>query len=118
MKDKRRFKLFLEDIIQSIEKIEEYISGLSYKDFVERGLIIDAVVRNLEIIGEASKRIPINIRESYSEIPWRRMIGLRNIVTHEYFGIDLNIIWTIVTVNLPETKPMIEAILKAVKDQN
>jgi len=71
-------------------------------------MIVDAVIRNLEIIGEAAKNIPNEICEQYTEIPWKKMIGLRNIATHAYFGIDLEIIWEIITKNLPETKGQIK----------
>ncbi len=108
----RNQKLVIEDILESINKIERYIENLKYKDFEKNELVIDAVIRNLEIIGEASKNISDDIRNEYKNIPWKRMIGLRNITTHEYFGIDLSIIWEIITVNLPETKSKIELIVK------
>ena len=114
MKD-RPYELFLEDILSSIEKIHEYTSGLSFKDFRDDSLTTDAVIRNLEIIGEASKNIPPDIRSGYPDIPWGRMTGLRNIVSHKYFSIDLSIIWQIVTVNLPETKPLIEKMIQDTK---
>ena len=73
---------------------------------------MDAVIRNLEIIGEAAKNIPMRIRDKYPEVPWKRMIGLRNIVVHEYFGIDTHIIWRIAIYNIPETKPSILSMYK------
>jgi uncharacterized protein with HEPN domain len=108
----RKQRFFVEDILESIKKIERYIENMSYKDFEKNELIVDAVIRNIEIIGEASRNIPDDIRDKYTDIPWKRMIGLRNIATHEYFGIDVSIIWEIITVNLPETKPKIESVLK------
>jgi len=108
----RKYKHFIEDILESMGKIQRYIKSLDYKEFENNELIVDAVIRNLEIIGEASKNIPDGIRDKYPNIPWRRMIGLRNITAHEYFGVDLNIIWEIITTNLPETKPKIELILE------
>lgn len=111
MKD-RPHLLFLEDILISIQKIEDYIGGMSFEGFKDDSRTIDAVLRNLEIIGEASKNVPSEIREGHPDIPWGRMTGLRSIVSHEYFGIDLSIIWRIVTVNLPETKPLIENLIK------
>ena len=104
---KRSNKLFIEDILESIDKIEQYIQGLSYDNFVEKQMVVDAVIRNLEIIGEASKNIPDDIKKKYSSIPWKRMVGLRNIIAHGYFGVDLSIIWEIIDKNLPETKPLI-----------
>lgn len=107
----RYYKMFLEDILDAIEKIGEYTDNLNFEDFVADNMRTDAVVRNLEIIGEASKSIPYTTRNKHPEIPWKRMIGLRNIVAHEYFGIDFRIIWRIVTKNLPEVKPLIKELL-------
>jgi uncharacterized protein with HEPN domain len=109
---KRNYKMFIEDIIGSIEKIEKYIGDLEYADFEKDSLVIDAVVRNLEIIGEAAKNVPEDVRLAHPEISWNRMIGLRNITIHEYFGVDLGIVWEIITKNLPETKELIVDLLK------
>ncbi|RJP34021.1 MAG: DUF86 domain-containing protein [Actinobacteria bacterium] len=113
MKD-RPYLLFLEDILHSIQKIEEYIGGISFEDLKVDDRTLDAVLRNLEIIGEAAKNVPSEVRQRHPDIPWGRMTGLRNIVSHEYFGIDLSIIWRIVTVNLPETEPLIEDLIKGI----
>ena len=109
---RRTGKLFVEDILEAIDKIKRHIEGLTYETFVKNELVIDAVIRNLEIIGEASRNLSEDVRKKYPEIPWGRMIGLRNIIIHEYFGVDLAIIWEIITKNLPETKPKIVAMLK------
>ena len=100
-------KIYLEDIISSIKKIEKYINDISFEEFSDNEMIVDAVVRNLEIIGEAARNLEDDFKETNSHIPWRNMIGLRNIMIHEYFGIDLNIIWKIVTDDIPKTKPEI-----------
>ena len=89
---RRTYQLFVEDIVEAMDKIERYIKGLTYETFVENEMVVDAVLRNLEIIGEASGNIPEDTREKYSDIPWRRIIGLRNIAIHKYFGVDLAII--------------------------
>lgn len=107
----RNYKMYIEDILESIGKIESYTKDLNYEEFIASGMIVDAVIRNLEIIGEATKNIPNGIHEQYPEIPWKKMIGLRNIATHAYFGIDLEIIWKIITKNLPETKEWIQKML-------
>ncbi len=88
-----------------MDKIEQYTKDLDENLFNQNEMIFDAVVRNLEIIGEASKHVPQNIRDSFPEIPWKRMIGLRNLVIHEYFGVDVQTVWQIVSRNIPETKP-------------
>ena len=85
---KRTVKLFLEDINEFILLIEKYIEGLDYKKFSKNQMVIDAVLRNLELIGEASKKIPEEIQNKYPQIPWKKMYGLRNLIAHEYFGID------------------------------
>ncbi len=112
---KKNYKIYIEDIIESIDKIERYINGLNFKNFAVNELIIDAVLRNIEIIGEASKNIPVEIREKHPDIPWRRMIGLRNIAIHEYFGVDINIIWKVITENLPDTKSKIVSLLNSIR---
>jgi len=104
--------LFLEDILEAMNKIEKYTEDKDIEEFRADSMAVDAVLRNLEVIGEASTNIPSEFREKNPDIPWKRMIGLRNIVIHEYFGVDLNIIWRIVTKDLPETKPLIEELLK------
>jgi len=106
----RSSRIFLEDIIQSADKIRRYTKGLEYDDFVRNEMVTDAVLRNIEIIGEAAGNIPDDIRSRYSHIPWRRIVGLRNIVIHAYFNVDLNIIWQIVTVNLPEIRDDIRSV--------
>ena len=111
----RSYLLYLEDILNAMNKIEDYSRGIEYNDFVKNTMLNEAVIRNLEIIGEASKNIPRNLRKQYPNIPWKRMIGLRNIMIHEYFGVDLKIVWTIVTKNISETKPMIEEMIKQIR---
>jgi len=110
----RSLDLFISDIIEAINKIERYTRDLDFSKFRENELVIDAVIRNLEVIGEASTHIPENIREKHSNLPWKRIIGLRNIAIHGYFKIELNMIWAIITKNLPETKNIIIKIKKEV----
>ena len=112
---KRSYLLYLEDILDAMSKIMIYSEGIGYDDFVENTMLNEAVIRNLEIIGEASKNMPQNLRKQYPDISWKSMIGLRNIMIHEYFGVDLTIVWQIVTKNIPETKPMIEEMVKQIE---
>jgi len=107
---KREWKLFLEDILESMNLIEEYVKGMSFDDFKEDRKTIDAVVRNFEIIGEAAKNIPENVRNNYKDIDWIGIIGLRNRISHEYFGIDFSIIWNIVEFELSVLKKEIQNI--------
>lgn len=112
---KRSYLLYLEDILNAMNKIVNYTKDIGYDDFEENTMLNEAVIRNLEIIGEACKNIPQNLRKQYSNIPWKRMIGLRNIMIHEYFGVDLAIVWKIITRNIPETKPMIEQMINQIR---
>ena len=114
---KREFILYLEDMVQSMERIEEYIGDLDFKKFKMTYIVVDAVIRNFEIIGEASIKIPTNIQEKYQEIPWRKMYGLRNLITHEYFGIDYEMIWKIATKNLPQNHKDLQKIVEKEKAQ-
>jgi len=105
-------ELYIDDIIEAINKIERYTKDMDFSKFSENELVLDAVIRNLEIIGEASTHIPEKIREKYSNLPWKRIIGLRNIAIHGYFKIDLSLIWAIITKNIPLTKDTILKIQK------
>ncbi|WP_027340823.1 HepT-like ribonuclease domain-containing protein [Halonatronum saccharophilum] len=108
----RRDSLFLSDIINAMDKIFKYTKGMGKEEFKRDEMVIDAVLRNIEIIGEAANKVSDQIRHDYDDLPWRKMIGLRNIVIYEYFGVDLGIIWEVITVNLPATKPKIEKVLE------
>jgi uncharacterized protein with HEPN domain len=99
---KRETILLLEDIIESIEKIERYTEALSLDQFYNDEKTVDAVVRNFEIIGEAAKQVSKTEKLKFIQIPWRKMVGLRNRIVHEYFGIDLNIVWQIKVDFLPK----------------
>jgi uncharacterized protein with HEPN domain len=107
---KRDWKLFVEDILESIELIESYVHTIELNDFTKDRKTIDAVVRNFEIIGEASKFIPDDIKTRYPEIDWKGIIGLRNRIAHEYFGISVSIVWDIVKRELPRLKNQMKLI--------
>ena len=103
----RDYTLYLQDIIDAIDAIGSYINGLDYEQFIENPMVVDAVLRRLEVIGEAAKAIPPEIRKKNPDIPWTKIVGLRNIVIHRYFGIDEENIWEIVTVNIVQLKQQI-----------
>ena len=88
----------------SVEKIEKYTFGLTFEDFTKSEMVVDAVSRNFEIIGEAANHVSENIKEKHNEFPWKEIIALRNLAIHEYFGIDFDIIWKIIQNDLPVTK--------------
>ena len=114
---KREFILYLEDMFQSMQRIEEYLGDLDFRKFKMTYMVVDAIIRNFEIIGEASKNIPPEIQEKYPEIPWRKMYGLRNLIAHEYFGIDYEMIWEIAKNNLPQNLNDLAIIIEKEKAQ-
>ena len=107
---KRPVDLLLSDIREAIDNIEQYVKGMSFDSFSKDRKTIDAVVRNLEIIGEAANRLPDDFKESHSDIEWYKVVGLRHRIVHEYFGIDLQIIWQIVGKDLPLLKDALSKI--------
>jgi uncharacterized protein with HEPN domain len=109
---KREWRLFIEDILESIRLIKNYVENMAFDDFKKDRRTIDAVVRNFEIIGEASKFIPDDIREKYESVDWKGIVGLRNRIAHEYFDISLSIVWHIVTKELQILEEQMKEILK------
>jgi uncharacterized protein with HEPN domain len=107
---KRRVNLLLDDITDAIARIARYTTGMSFEAFAQDEKTIDAVVRNMEIIGEAANRLSDEFKEEHSEIEWYKVVGLRNRIVHEYFGIDLEIIWQILQGDLPSLQASIERI--------
>jgi len=108
----RDIGLYLLDILDSIKKIEKYTKNLSYREFCANQMAIDAVVRNMEIIGEASSHIPAEFRKKYQDVPWSKMKSMRNKVIHEYFGVDLDVVWETINEDLPGLGKMIRKIIK------
>jgi uncharacterized protein with HEPN domain len=107
----RDTRLFLEDIITCCDKIGRYTVGLAFDQFRGDEKVIDAVARNLELIGEATKRLPDELRHRYQDVPWRKMAGLRDVVIHGYFGIDVQLLWDIVQKDVPTARLKVAAIL-------
>lgn len=107
----RDWKFRIQDILFAIDKIEKYTSGKTLEEFIESDIVMDAVIRNFEIIGEASKSIPLSIRDSYAYIPWVEMSGMRDILIHQYFGVDLKVLWHTATEHLPPLKTQLETLL-------
>ncbi|GAB1452358.1 DUF86 domain-containing protein [Draconibacterium sp.] len=113
--NERNYNLYFEDMLTSMERIEEYIGDMDFKKFKMNYMVVDAIIRNFEIIGEATKNIPNELKIKYPEIPWRKMYGLRNLISHEYFGIDYEMIWEISKNNLPQNAIDIRKIIEIEK---
>ena len=110
---KRNIKVYIQDIVESIAKIEEYTGGIAEKDFYEKTQIQDAVIRRLEIMGEAVKNIPEEIRNKYSDKPWKQIAGMRDVLIHEYFGVNAKMTWKVAREDIFELK---KKILKVKED--
>jgi uncharacterized protein with HEPN domain len=108
----RDYKLYLEDVLSAIGRIRRYVSGSSSEMLAGDEKTLDAVVRNLEIIGEAAKKVPEDIRLLHPSVDWKKIAGLRDILIHEYFGVDVEIVWDIVENKLPVLEQQIQSILR------
>lgn len=104
-------QLYINDIKKAISKIESFARGMVFDEFIKDVKTIDAIIRNIEIIGEAARHISPEVRLKYIEIPWKEIIGTRNKVLHEYFGIDEKILWKTIQEDLPLLKEQIENIV-------
>jgi uncharacterized protein with HEPN domain len=104
---------YLRDILSMMDKIETFIAGLDFDQFVQDDKTYMAVVRAIEVIGEAAKNVPASVRKQYPQIPWKQMAGMRDKMIHAYFGTDATIVWETATARVPELKPQIEQIIDA-----
>ena len=109
---KRNVALYVRDILQNMRDAEEFIEGLSYAEFAADKKTFNAVVRSLEVIGEAAKNVPAVVRRKYPAVPWREMAGMRDKVIHFYFGVDREAVWLAVKERIPAIRPVMERILK------
>lgn len=109
----RSHKLYLDDILTSINKIQNYIGDSSYEALLVDEMKVDAIVRNFEIIGEAASNIPTEIRDKYPFVEWRKISDFRNVLAHEYFGINYKIVWDIIKNKLPKLMQDIKTIIES-----
>ena len=108
---KRKPDVYLQDILESIGHIQHFLEGVSEDEFYKNVEKQDAVLRRLEIIGEAVKHLPDEIREDHPDIPWRQIAGMRDIIIHEYFGITLEMVWIVATKDILDLKTKVEEII-------
>lgn len=111
----RDIKIYLEDIRESVIKIREYTKGFGIDQFRSDPKTVDAVIRNLEIIGEAARKLPEDLRAKDAPSEWRKITSLRDILSHEYFGIDSEMIWDIVSEKLPSLDSAVSRLLTQAK---
>ncbi|MBL7179228.1 MAG: DUF86 domain-containing protein [Desulfobacterales bacterium] len=108
----RTVALYIKDIIQNMADVEEFIQGFSFETFISDKKTFNAVVRSIEVIGEATKNIPESIRSIYPDIPWKEMAGMRDKLIHFYFGVDREAVWLTVKERIPTIRPIFELILR------
>lgn len=102
---------YVEDILEAMDKAEILVEDVTYEQFQEDFRINFAVVRALEIVGEATKRLPLSLRDQYPDIPWKRMAGMRDRIIHGYDTVDLEVVWDAVKLEIPQVKPLLQQIL-------
>jgi len=113
---KRDYQDYLIDILDSINDIENFIRGMNFEEFKRDKKTIYAVVRSIEVIGEATKKIPRALKDKHRVVPWKKMAGMRDRLIHEYFGIDVEILWKTVREDIPPLKQSIQNILESLKE--
>lgn len=108
---------YVQDILDAINDAKDFTKGMKLQDFIGDKKTIYAVVRSLEVIGEATKKIPNDMRAEYPDIPWKRMAGMRDKLIHDYFGVDLEIVWEAVKNELPPIEPLIQKVLDDIGEE-
>ncbi|GER93792.1 DUF86 domain-containing protein [hot springs metagenome] len=114
---KRDYKLFVIDILEAIDYIDSFVKGMSFEDFLKDEKTKSAVIWQINVIGEATKNIPKSIRAKYKDLPWKDMAGIRDKISHFYFGVNYEIVWKVIKKRLLELKPKIEQILKDLESE-
>ncbi len=112
----RDIKLYLKDILEAMETVEKFVKDMNFEQFKNNDLVSSAVIRKFEIIGEATRNIPQEIKKKYPDIPWKTMVGFRDKLIHFYFGIKYDIVWETIKSKLPELKEKIKKILEQLEE--
>lgn len=115
MKTNRLVQDYLRDILDAMDKAEKFVIGMDHHDFTEDDKTVYAVIRSLEIIGEAVKKIPSNLRRGYTGIPWKSLSGMRDKLIHDYMGVSTEVVWKTVKEDIPFVYPMISKMLEEIQ---
>ena len=113
----RNYRLYLKDIFEAMVAAQAFVEGMDFDAFVADDKTASAVVRKLEIVGEATKNVPERIRQQYSQVPWRDMAGMRDRIIHAYFEVDYSVVWETVRNRVPLLQPIFEQILKDLEEE-
>ncbi|ABQ91915.1 HepT-like ribonuclease domain-containing protein [Roseiflexus sp. RS-1] len=113
----RNVLVYIKDILQNMRDAEQFIQGMTYEQFVADKKTVNAILRSIEVIGEAAKRVPDDVRAQYPQIPWKEMAGMRDKVIHLYFSVDNETVWLVVKERIPSLQPLIEQIVRDLEDQ-
>jgi uncharacterized protein with HEPN domain len=116
MSKKREIDDYLDDILTAVADVEVFVSGINYDTFTKDKRTVNAVIRSLEVLGEATKRIPESFRQKHPDIPWSKMAGMRDVLIHDYMGVDLKTVWKVAQERLPELKPLLEKLISNKRD--
>jgi uncharacterized protein with HEPN domain len=116
-KEKRKYIHFIEDLVNAVNKIERYTKNLHYEEFTDNEMAVDAVIRNFEVIGEAVNNIPDEVKKKYPDVEWSEAVGFRNVLIHNYFGLDLEAVWDTIKKNIPDLKKHVTKVLESEKEK-
>jgi uncharacterized protein with HEPN domain len=109
----RRWQLRIEHMLDAIEKIQRYASGTTEDQFVAGSMVVDAVIRNFQVLGEAVRHVPSDIQSKYTDVPWRLIEGMRHILVHDYFAVKTDVVWRTIQQSLP---PIVEPLRRILQD--